>query len=86
MVNFKFECDGGEKRTILKSFELIIEDEIIEFSTNKQIDLINIRQILKSKMNFLGFHEQFRVIKKIGKGNFAIVYFFLSNSLNYLIF
>jgi serine/threonine protein kinase len=29
---------------------------------------------LKGKLNQRGFHEQFKPIKKIGKGNFASVY------------
>jgi len=32
------------------------------------------RDVLKSKLNQRGFHEQFKPIKKIGKGNFASVY------------
>lgn len=32
------------------------------------------RNILKQKVNQRGFHEQFKPIKKIGKGNFAAVY------------
>lgn len=30
--------------------------------------------MLKNYLNQLGFHEQFRPIKKIGKGNFASVF------------
>jgi len=32
------------------------------------------RNILKNYLNQVGFHEQFKPIKKIGKGNFASVY------------
>lgn len=32
------------------------------------------RNILKNYLNQTGFHEQFKPIKKIGKGNFASVY------------
>lgn len=32
------------------------------------------RSLLKKKINQRGFHEQFKPIKKIGKGNFAAVY------------
>jgi hypothetical protein len=32
------------------------------------------RDILGSKLNQRGFHELFKPIKKIGKGNFASVY------------
>lgn len=37
-------------------------------------DLENWREILKGKLNQRGFHEQFKPLKKIGKGNFASVY------------
>jgi len=37
-------------------------------------DLQTCRQILRSKINQRGFHEQFKPKKKIGKGNFAFVY------------
>lgn len=32
------------------------------------------RDVLASKINQRGFHELFKPIKKIGKGNFASVY------------
>ena len=32
------------------------------------------RNILRRYLNQVGFHEQFKPIKKIGKGNFASVY------------
>jgi hypothetical protein len=32
------------------------------------------REMLKSRLNQRGFHEQFKPRKKIGKGNFASVY------------
>lgn len=32
------------------------------------------RNILRKFINQVGFHEQFKPIKKIGKGNFASVY------------
>ncbi len=36
--------------------------------------LIDWRNFLASKINQRGFHELFKPIKKIGKGNFASVY------------
>lgn len=32
------------------------------------------RNILKKKLNQRGFHQQFKPLDKIGKGNFAVVY------------
>jgi calcium-dependent protein kinase len=44
------------------SFELVEKDQLVW------------RGILKQYLNQVGFHEQFKPIKKIGKGNFASVY------------
>jgi serine/threonine protein kinase len=37
-------------------------------------ELIHWRNFLETKINQRGFHELFKPIKKIGKGNFASVY------------
>lgn len=45
------------------------------------------RDTLKKYLNQKGFHEQFKPIKKIGKGNFASVYLVekLENKLNFAV-
>jgi len=45
------------------------------------------RKVLKDRLNQRGFHEQFKPIKKIGKGNFASVYLAekLENKVNYAV-
>lgn len=37
-------------------------------------DHLQWKELLKNYLNQKGFHEQFKPIKKIGKGNFASVY------------
>lgn len=37
-------------------------------------DLNDLRLVLKTRLNQRGFHEQFKALDKIGKGNFASVY------------
>lgn len=58
-IGFKFE--RGEQAITLKN----------EINERK---LFIWREILAKKINQRGFHELFKPIKKIGKGNFATVY------------
>ena len=44
------------------------------FEVKSGAELQQWRDVLKSKLNQRGFHEQFKPKKKIGKGNFASVY------------
>lgn len=44
-----------------------------EFRTDDQSLLQQIREILKKRINQSNFHDFYKVIKKIGKGNFASV-------------
>ena len=55
------------------SFELVSTAETIEFFSNNHLDMLNVHRVLKAKLNLLGFHEHFKAVKKIGRGNFAIV-------------
>ena len=48
--------------------------ETVSYNVLQPIELEQWRSILKAKINQRGFHEQFKPIKKIGKGNFASVY------------
>ncbi len=41
---------------------------------SSEAELEDWRNALRAKINQRGFHEQFKPIKKIGKGNFAAVY------------
>lgn len=44
------------------------------FSSRPNKDLLQWRNFLETRINQRGFHELFKPIKKIGKGNFATVY------------
>ena len=57
----------------LNSFELISTTETLEFYSKNHLDMINVHRVLKNKLSLSGFHEHFKAVKKIGRGNFAIV-------------
>jgi serine/threonine protein kinase len=61
-----------EKEPLSIKFERM--KEFSEYQLGSEADLALLRSILKNKLNQRGFHEQFKPIKKIGKGNFASVY------------
>jgi serine/threonine protein kinase len=42
--------------------------------TLPNLDEKQLRNVLKGYLNQVGFHEQYKPIKKIGKGSFASVY------------
>ena len=77
MLNFKYSDIkiNGVTMKIIKSFQILSEDHAIEFFSPNNYDLIKIHKILKTKLNFSGFHDTFKSIKQIGKGNFASVIF-----------
>ena len=50
------------------------ESNKVSFELKSGGDLLQWREVLKNKLNQRGFHEQFKPLKKIGKGNFASVY------------
>ena len=54
-------------------FERFSEFIILENKEDPE-GLIVLRNFLASRINQRGFHELFKPIKKIGKGNFASVY------------
>lgn len=39
---------------------------------------------MKTKLNFQGFHEEFKPFKKIGEGNFAKVHFIYSQNFKHI--
>lgn len=59
----------------LSGFKLIsIENnQMIEFYSQNEKDLSSIYKILNSFINIVGFHENYKALKKIGKGSFASV-------------
>lgn len=56
-----------------KHITFSVEEDSYEYELLEKDNLIW-RGILKNYLNQKGFHEQFKPIKKIGKGNFASVY------------
>ena len=44
-----------------------------EFESDDENLLNEIKEILRKKLNQLNFHDYYRAIKKLGKGNFASV-------------
>lgn len=61
-------------------------DDSVSFGLEED-DHFKWRDTLKQFLNQKGFHEQFKPIKKIGKGNFASVYLVekLENKLKYAV-
>ena len=52
---------------------LISNEQTLEFFSTNDLDVYNICRILKTKLNLQGFHDHFKAVKKIGRGNFASV-------------
>jgi len=73
LVHFKYDDFKVNDCLNLKSFEFINEESQTEFTNPNQNDMLMIYNILKTKMNFIGFHEIFRLIKPLGSGNFSNV-------------
>lgn len=80
-IEFDFDLKFGfTKRPCEIKFERA--EEFCVYSLNGDSNLEEWRQILKNKLNQRGFHQQFKPIKKIGKGNFAAVYLALKHEDN----
>ena len=63
--------ENAGKRII--SFTLVSENKKIVFGSKNTEDLIKIFEIFKKKISLECFHEFFKPLKKIGKGNSATV-------------
>lgn len=50
-----------------------MDDYFEEFHATDDIILYEIKEIFRKKLNQNNFHDYYRAIKKIGKGNFASV-------------
>lgn len=75
IANFKYISE--KNNVVIRSFELKLDDgDTLTFMSHNHEDLFKIYEILKKKINLGGFHENFRAVKRIGKGNFAIVKIF----------
>ncbi len=58
-------------------FKFLVNDYYEEFQSNEDMMLQELKDIIRKKLNQYNFHEYYKAIKKIGKGNFASVCFFL---------
>lgn len=70
---FDFDLKFGFKA---ESKEIYFEkgDTKLTYQLQSEEDLNQWRNSLKLRINQRGFHEQFKALDKIGKGNFASVY------------
>lgn len=70
---FDFDLKFGYKP---EAREIFFEkgDTKLTYQLNSDEEIAIWRSILKNKLNQRGFHEQFKALDKIGKGNFASVY------------
>lgn len=72
-IVFDFDLKFGFKQ---QGREVFFEkgDTKIAYNLESDEDLRKWRTILKGRINQRGFHQQFKALDKIGKGNFASVY------------
>lgn len=72
---------NSESKMVAIAFELYFKDSSIEFTTVHKKDMFKLQNILKFKMNILGYQDYFRSIKLLGRGTSASVYFFNLKSI-----
>jgi len=58
-------------------FRFLVEDYYEEFESNDEILLNDLKENLRRKLNQVNFHDYYRALKKLGKGNFASVIRFI---------
>lgn len=70
---FDFDLKFGFK---VETKEVFFEkgDTKLTYLLSTEEDVNTWRNVLKKRINQRGFHEQFKALDKIGKGNFASVY------------
>lgn len=57
----------------ITGFKFIVNEYYEEFQSNDDIMLQEFKDIIRKKLNQCNFHDYYKAIKKIGKGNFASV-------------
>lgn len=60
-------------RTRPLGFKFTVGEYYEEFESQDEILLDELKEIFRKKLNQLNFHDYYRAIKKLGKGNFASV-------------
>lgn len=66
----------------ISGFKFIVNDFFEEFQSSDDIMLQELKDIIRKKLNQCNFHEYYKAIKKIGKGNFASVFLTLTQFNN----
>lgn len=75
LANPKEKKIRGNNFNIFKllGFKFMVDDYFEEFHATDDIILQEIKELFRKKLNQNNFHDYYRAIKKIGKGNFASV-------------
>lgn len=59
---------------MIQGFKIEKKEESYLLFTKDLVGMDQIKAFLKKKLSQTGFHETFKALKKLGKGNFAHVY------------
>ena len=70
-MTFLNESPSGES---IQGLKIEKKEESYSLFTKDLVGIDQIKSFLKKKLNQTGFHETFKALKKLGKGNFAHVY------------
>lgn len=70
-VTFLTESPSGET---IQGFKIEKKEESYSLFTKDLVGMDQVKTFLKRQVNQSGFHETFKALKKLGKGNFAHVY------------
>lgn len=62
----------------LFGFKLVRHSDTVELDSSDEPFLKKLIGFLQNKINLCGFHDHYKPMKKIGKGNFATVTFILN--------
>ena len=60
-------------RNKILGFQFVAGEYYEEFESNDEVLLNELKEIFRKKMNQVNFHDYYRAMKKLGKGNFASV-------------
>ena len=71
IVTFLNEAPNGEK---INGFQLEKGNEKYSLFILEEYNFEKLKPFFKRRVNQRGFHESFKALKKLGKGNFAHVY------------
>lgn len=69
----KISREKQQKTHKLLGFKFVAGDYFEHYESKDEILLHEIKEILKRKLNQMNFHDYFKAIRKLGRGNFASV-------------